>query len=162
MRAIVAVAPDWGIGDGKGMLYRLPGDLKYFREQTKGHTVIMGRKTLESLPGGKILPKRRNIILSRSRKLKVPGAYVCHSVSELLSLLEALDEKDAFVIGGGDVYKKLLPYCGSCLVTMVQQEPPIAPTVFFPNLEEAGWHVTKKSAPQSENGFEYVFTEWEP
>ena len=162
MRAIVAVAPDWGIGDGKGMLYRLPGDLKYFREQTKGHTVIMGRKTLESLPGGKILPKRRNIILSRSRKLKVPGAYVCHSVSELLSLLEALDEKDAFVIGGGEIYKKLLPYCGRCLVTQVNEEPPIRPSVFFPDLKAAGWHKTKESDLQQENGLTYTFTEWEP
>ena len=162
MRAIVAAAPDWGIGDGRGMLYSIPGDLKYFREQTKGHTVIMGRKTLESLPGGRVLPKRRNIILSRDRKLKVPGAYVCHSVGELLSLLEALGEKDAFVIGGGEIYQKLLPYCESALVTQVEQAPPIQPSVFFPDLEEAGWHLTKKSAPQEENGLTYTFTEWKP
>lgn len=160
MKAIVCVSPDWGIGDGTGMLYRLPGDLKYFREQTKGHSVIMGRKTLESLPGGRPLPGRRNIVLTRDRRFSKPDVYTCHSVKELQELLAALGENSPFVIGGGEVYSLLLPYCESALVTRVEQEPPIAPTVFFPDLSAAGWRETKKSALLEENGFSYRFTEW--
>ena len=162
MRAIVAVAPDWGIGDGKGMLYQLPGDLKYFRRMTAGSTVIMGRKTLQSLPGGRPLPKRRNIVLTRDPAFAANGFYVCRSIAELLDLLEALGETNPFVIGGGEIYKKLLPYCDRCLVTQVNEEPPIRPSVFFPDLNAAGWHKTKESELQEENGLTYTFTEWEP
>ena len=162
MRAIVAAAPDWGIGDGRGMLYRLPGDLKYFREKTAGSTVIMGRRTRESLPGGRPLPKRRNIVLTRDPDYRPAGFYVCHSIRELLTLLEALGESSPFVIGGGEIYRKLLPYCDRALVTLVEQPPEIRPTVYFPDLEKAGWHLTKRSAPQTESGISYTFTEWEP
>ncbi|MBP3729383.1 MAG: dihydrofolate reductase [Lachnospiraceae bacterium] len=160
MKAIVCVSPDWGIGDGGGLLYRLPGDLKYFKEQTAGHTVIMGRKTLESLPGGKPLPKRRNIVLTRDRRFARPGVYVCHDLRELQELLAALGEEDPFVIGGGEVYQTLLPYCSSCLVTRVKEKPEIKSTVFFPNLKSLGWKEKKKSALQKENGLSYRFTEW--
>ena len=162
MKAIAAVAPDWGIGDGSGMLYHLPGDLKYFRKQTAGHAVIMGRKTLESLPGGKPLPKRRNIVLTRDRRYQKRGVYVCHSVRELLELLAALGETDPFVIGGGEIYRLLLPYCDACLLTRVDQPPEISPSVFFPDLASAGWHETASSERQEENGLTYRFTEWEP
>ena len=160
MKSIVCVSPDWGIGDGAGMLYHIPGDLKYFKSQTAGHTVIMGRKTLESLPGGKPLPKRRNIVLTRDRRYRKPGVYVCHNLRELQELLAALGEDEPFVIGGGEIYRMLLPYCESCLVTRVEQEPDITPSVFFPNLEEAGWTEITRSEPQEENGVTYHFTEW--
>jgi len=160
MKAIVAVAPDWGIGDGRGMLYHIPGDLKYFREQTAGHTVIMGRKTLDSLPGGKPLPKRRNIVLTRDRGFARPGVYLCHDLMELQELLASLGEKDPFVIGGGEIYKMLLPWCDSCLVTRVEQPPEIRPSVFFPNLEKEGWTEKSQVPPLEENGLRYRFTEW--
>ena len=162
MTAIVAADLNWGIGDGKGMLYQLPGDLQYFRQKTAGHTVIMGRRTLESLPGGKPLPKRRNIVLTRDRSYHPAGCYVCHSIRELLELLAELRETEPFVIGGGEIYRKLLPYCKSCLVTQIREALPILPTVFFPDLEKEGWHKIKESAPEEENGFTYHFTEWEP
>ena len=125
MKSIVCVSPDWGIGDGVGMLYHIPGDLKYFKEQTAGHTVIMGRKTLESLPGGKPLPKRRNIVLTRDRRFRRPGVYVCHDLQELQELLAALGEEEPFVIGGGEIYQMLLPFCDSALVTRVKEKPEI-------------------------------------
>lgn len=160
MKAIVCVSPDWGIGDGAGMLYHIPGDLKYFKEQTAGHTVIMGRKTLESLPGSKPLPKRRNIVLTRDRRFRRPGVYVCHDLQELQELLAALGEEEPFVIGGGEIYQMLLPFCDSCLVTRVKEKPEIQSTVFFPNLKNLGWKENKKSALQKENGLSYRFTEW--
>lgn len=162
MQAIVAVAPDWGIGDGAGMLYHLPGDLKYFREQTQGHTVIMGRKTLDSLPGGKPLPKRRNIVLTRDQSFARPGVYVCHDIPELLSLLESLNDHDPFVIGGGEIYRQLLPYCRRALVTRVEAAPPLSPCVFFPDLKEAGWREVSAGDIQEESGIPYRFTSWEP
>ena len=162
MKAIAAVAPNWGIGDGTGMLYRIPGALKFFRSRTAGHTVIMGRRTLESLPGGKPLPKRRNIVLTRDRRWHPRGVYVCHSIRELLELLTALEETDPFVIGGGEIYRQLLPYCDSCILTRVDQAPPVTPSVFFPDLAALGWHETVLSEPQEENGYTYRFTEWRP
>ena len=132
--AIVAVSPGWGIGDGKGMLYRLPGDLKYFRSVTLGHPVIMGRKTLESFPGGKPLPGRENIVITRNRSYQPGGVTVVHSLAALRRLVAARPGEHFFVIGGGEIYEKLLPDCETAYVTMVETEPPIVPSVFYPDL----------------------------
>ena len=161
--AIVAVSPDWGIGDGKGMLYRLPGDLKYFRQVTMGHPVIMGRKTLDSFPGGKPLPGRENIVLTRDKAYAKEGVTVVHSVAALRRLLSARPEEHFFVIGGGEIYQKLLPDCDTCYVTMVETEAPIEASVFFPDLrKKRSWKMSCVSEPHTEeSGAVYRFTIWE-
>ena len=160
--AIAAVSPDWGIGDGKGMLYRLPGDLKYFRSVTLGHPVIMGRKTLESFPGGKPLPGRENIVITRNRNFHPEGVTVVHSLAALRRLLAARPDETFFVIGGGEIYEKLLPDCDTAYLTMVETPPPIAPTVFFPDLsKKRSWEMISLSEPHSEdNGAVYRFSLW--
>ena len=160
--AIVAVSPDWGIGDGKGMLYRLPGDLKYFRKVTLGHPVIMGRKTLQSFPGGKPLPGRENIVLTRDRSFVAEGVTVVHSVAALRRLVAARPDEEFFVIGGGEIYAKLLPDCDTCYVTMVGTEAPIKASVWFPDLsKKRSWGMESASETYTEdNGAVYRFTVW--
>ena len=107
MRAIVAVSQSWGIGKDGHLLFRISADLQRFKALTTGHTVIMGRKTLESLPGGRGLPNRRNLVLTRQKRFIPDRAEAVHSLEELL----ALAGSDAFVIGGQAVYEQLLPHC---------------------------------------------------
>ena len=161
--AIVAVSPDWGIGDGKGMLYRLPGDLKYFRRVTLGHPVVMGRKTLESFPGGRPLPGRENIVITRNRNFHPEGVTVLHSLAALRRLLAARSDETFFVIGGGEIYEKLLPDCETAYVTMVETAPPMHPTVFFPDLsKKRSWEMISASEPQTdENGAVNRSPEWQ-
>ena len=107
MDAIVAVDARWGIGRDGGLLFRISADLRRFKALTMGHTVVMGRRTLQSLPGGRGLPGRRNLVLSRQGDLAPEGAEVFHEVQPML---DAAGE-DAFVIGGAQVYHLLLPAC---------------------------------------------------
>ena len=107
MYAIVAVDEKWGIGRDNALLFNLPADLKRFKELTSGHTVLMGRKTLESLPGGRGLPNRRNIVLTGQRGFTAERAEIVHSPAE--ALLTA--DEDSWVIGGESVYRMFLPLC---------------------------------------------------
>ena len=100
MQAIVAVSQSWGIGRDGQLLFRIRADLQRFKALTTGHTVVMGRKTLETLPGGRGLPDRRNLVLTRQESLTPDRAETVHSPEELL----ALADSDAFVIGGQEVY----------------------------------------------------------
>ena len=107
MQAIVAVTEHWGIGrDGK-LLFHIKGDLQRFRRLTLGRTVVMGRKTLESLPGGRGLPGRRNVVLTARRDYAPNGAEAVHTVAEAAEAAGAED----FCIGGAQTYRALLPYC---------------------------------------------------
>ena len=105
MQAIVAVSRSWGIGKDGQLLFHISADLQRFKALTTGHTVVMGRKTLQSLPGGRGLPNRRSLVLTRQESFTPERAETVHSLAELLAL--AGDE--AFVIGGQEVYEQLLP-----------------------------------------------------
>lgn len=115
MYAIVAVDEKWGIGRDNALLFNLPADLKRFKELTSGHTVLMGRKTLESLPGGRGLPNRRNIVLTGQRGFTAERAEIVHSPAE--ALLTA--DEDSWVIGGESVYRMFLPLCDRVYVTRI-------------------------------------------
>ena len=119
MKLIVAVSENWGIGKDGDLLFSIPKDMKFFRETTMGKTVILGRKNLESFPNAKPLPKRPNIILTRDKTFAVEGATVVNSIEELLAM--PIDFEDAFVIGGEEIYRQLLPYCDLCYVTKVKE-----------------------------------------
>lgn len=138
LSAIVAVCDDWGIGRDGGMLVENRADMRHFVRCTKGHTVIMGRKTLESFPGGRPLKDRRNIVLTRDEAFARAGVEVAHSVEAALDLLTPLEE--AWVIGGAEVYRQLLPYCARAVVTKNHCIRPA--DTFFPNLDEGdAWTV---------------------
>ena len=115
MYAIVAVDEKWGIGRDNGLLFRLPADLKRFRSLTEGHTVLMGRKTLESLPGGRGLLHRRNIVLTGRRDFAAENCQIVHSPAE--AVLSA--DEDTWVIGGESVYRAFLPLCSRVYVTRI-------------------------------------------
>lgn len=126
MNIILAADRNWAIGKDNDLLIHLPGDLKYFKKMTTGKTVIMGRKTLESLPGGKPLPNRRNIILTRADDFQVSGAEVLNSIEDVLHLIKSgnLKSDEAFVIGGADIYKQMMPHCDKFYITKIDAELP--------------------------------------
>lgn len=157
MQAIVAVSQSWGIGRDGHLLFRISADLQRFKALTTGHTVIMGHKTLQSLPGGRGLPNRRNLVLTRQENFTPDRAETVHSLKELLTLADS----DAFVIGGQEVYEQLLPYCTRVYVTKVLSDAPA--DAFFPNLDKAPhWRPISSSEIQEENGLKFQYVEYEP
>lgn len=152
--AIAAVSQNWGIGKNNDLLFNISEDKKFFRRTTLNHTVIMGRKTLESLPGGKPFKDRNNIVLSRNKSFYCEDAAVCVSVEEVLALLN--NNEESFVVGGGEVYKAMLPYCGKAIITKVNASSEAA--VFFPNLDnDESWELTEQSEEYSCEGLKYRF-----
>lgn len=156
MQAIVAVSKNWGIGRDGQLLFRLSGDLQRFKAITSGHTVVMGRKTLQSLPSGKGLPNRRNLVLTHDPSFSAQRAEFVYSSEDLL----AQAGEDAFCIGGGELYRLLLPYCTRVYVTKVLEAPQA--DTFFPNLDEdPSWHIVSQSEPVCEDGIQYIFVDYE-
>lgn len=152
MRAIVAVDRNWGIGREGQLLARLPADLKRFREMTLGGTVITGRKTVETFPGGRPLAGRRNLILSRSGAYTAEGGEVFGSIPALLSVCPG----DAFVIGGEQVYRALLAHCDTVFVTQIDAVFPA--DAWFPNLDaDPAWMVAERGAPMRHEGLTYSY-----
>lgn len=131
---IVAVASDGAIGRANDLLWHLPADLKRFKELTTGHTILMGRKTFESLPRGP-LPNRRNIIISRSLPAQ-PGAEVYPTIQQAMEACAS--DEEVFIIGGGEIYRQLLPDTERVYLTRVQASFPDA-EVFFPKLDPTEW-----------------------
>lgn len=155
MKAIAAVSADWAIGKDNSLLFSIPEDMKFFRETTKGHTVVMGRKTLESFPDGKPLPKRRNIVLTSNPSYDAKGAETVSSVDELEKLLDGCDE-EVYVIGGGSIYKALLTFTDTALITKVYEHTEA--DTWFPNLDEdPNWEITGSSEMKEYNGLKFQF-----
>lgn len=157
MKAIVVADKNWAIGREDRLLAHLPGDLNYFKEKTMGHTLIMGRATVESLPKKQALPGRTTIVLSRSGEALDYGenARLCHSLAEVKALLGDLHASDAYCAGGASVYEQLLPYCDEVLVTVMEQS--FAADRYFPDLPKLGWKLASESEPCEENGITYRF-----
>ncbi len=156
MQAIVAVSKNWGIGREGQLLFSIPEDMKFFRTTTTGKTVIMGRKTLESMPGGKPLKNRRNIIISTREGYEVDGAETVLSPMEAMKLVEGTPEEDIFVIGGGEVYRAMLPFCSRALVTHVEAKPEA--DKFFPNLDtEENWMLEERGEEKEHEGLKFCF-----
>ncbi len=119
MNLIAAVDKNWAIGKAGRLLVSIPSDRETFRRETVGKAVIMGHKTLMSLPGGQPLAKRTNIVLSRDPDLRVKGAVVCRSVEEALGAVGGFAPGDIFVIGGQETYDAFLPYCDTAFITYI-------------------------------------------
>lgn len=151
MDLIVAVYDDWGIGKDGTQPIALSTDRKFFREQTKGAMVIAGRRTIEDFPGRKPLPGRVNVALTRS-DIEIPGFTVCHSPEEAAELAKSAER--AFVIGGGSVYRQMLPLCDRAIITKVHVTP--ESDTFFPNLDEAeDWELSEILQSGEEDGIGY-------
>lgn len=151
MELIVAVYDDWGIGCEGTQPIALSVDRKFFRETTRGAMVIAGRKTIGDFPGKKPLPGRVNVALTRSN-VEIPGFTVCHSPEEAMEL--AKTAKRAFVIGGGSVYRQMLPFCNRAYITKVHVTTGC--DTYFPNLDEdPAWELTETLQSGEEDGIAY-------
>ena len=151
MELIVAVYEDWGIGKDGTQPIALHADRKFFRETTRGAAVIAGRKTVEDFPGQKPLPGRTNIVLSRNQK-ELPGFCLCDNTEAALQLAEK--EARVMVIGGGSIYRQMLPYCDTSYVTKVHCKP--ESDIFFPNLDQdPQWSLVQILQSGEENGISY-------
>lgn len=160
MVIICAVDRNWNIGYKGQMLCRIPGDLKYFKDLTKDNNIIMGRKTLESLPQGKALPCRTNIVLTTNKEYMGKDIICVHSLEALLTLLKKINPENKltnFVIGGGEVVDLLLPYCNKAYITKIEKTFEKSDTL-IPNLDEKiNWIVDKESKQFVENGLSYRY-----
>ena len=153
---IVAKAKNNIIGKDNKMLWKLPDDLKRFKERTTEHTIIMGRKTFESLGG--ILPDRMHIILSRNPDFNIDSDYVkvVHSLLELQDYME--DEEEHFVIGGAIIYNLLMPYCKKMYVTQLDKD--FEGDAIFPKINENTWEEISREVGTEDGlndfGYEYI------
>ena len=156
MNLIVNVDKNWGIGYQNKLLVSIPEDMKFFRSETMGKVVVMGRKTLESFPNGLPLKKRINIVLTHDRSYQVKDAVIVHDKEELLEELKKYQE-DIFVVGGGSVYELLLPYCDTAYVTRIDMA--YQADTFFPDLDQdPEWELTEESDEQTCFDIEFTFT----
>lgn len=160
MNCIVAVDENWAIGYQNELLVRIPADQKFFRQETSGKVVVLGRKTLETFPQGRPLPNRINIIVSTKKDYQVKDAIVVHSIEELLEELKKYDTEDVYIIGGDSIYKQMLPYCDVAHVTKIEHT--YAADTYFPNLDEnEDWEITADSDEQVYFDLTYHFLKYE-
>lgn len=154
---IAAVASNLAIGYQNKLLYWLPNDLKRFKALTTGHTIIMGRKTFESLPKG-ALPNRRNVVLTRSQ-ITFPGAEVYSSLQEALA--SCTPEEDVYIIGGASVYKEALPLADCLCLTEIEDTPKQA-DAFFPQFSREEWKETfrEEHDPDEKHAHPYCFVDY--
>ena len=157
MKAIAAVDKNWAIGNGGSLLAGIPEDMKFFREMTTGHVVVMGRKTLESFPGKKPLKNRINIVMTRDAAYEPAGpALTVHNMDELNAALSAYDTEDVFVIGGGSIYSLLVPLCDTAYITRIDEE--FEADAFFPDLDSSGkWKAQALSEEKEHEHLRFCF-----
>lgn len=155
MKAILCADENWAIGYRSGVLVSIPGDLRFFREKTEGHVVVMGRKTFASIDH-RALPDRVNIVLTGSAEYTAPGVTFVHSLEELQRELRQYEDDEIFVIGGAAIYEMLLPFCDTVYVTKVAYR--YQADTWFPNLDESPeWTLVYESEEQTCFDIEYRF-----
>lgn len=155
---IVAKSKNNVIGKDNKLIWNIPDDLKRFKKLTTNHTIIMGRKTFESL--GRVLPNRKHIVLTNDKNYTVdnPNVQIIHNAEELSKYEE--DNQEHFVIGGAIIYKLLLPKCNKLYITEIEQE--FEGDTFFPEIKQDEWKVVKKEeGPQDDNVFKYYYIDYE-
>ena len=151
MDLIVAIYDDWGIGRDGTQPIALTADRKFFRETTRGATVIVGRRTVADFPGQKPLPGRRNIVLTR-QNVEIPGFETAASPEEAAAM--AASSEKVMVIGGGSIYRQMLPMCDRAYITKVHVTPDS--DIFFPNLDQdPQWGLSEVLMSGEENGIPY-------
>ena len=160
MNLIVAVDKNWAIGNNGKLLVTIPDDQRLFRQETIGKVIVMGRKTLESLPGGQPLAGRTNVVLTENKDYKKKGTVIMHSLEETLKYLEPYPTEDIYIIGGETIYRQFLPYCDTAHVTWIDYA--YDADTFFPNLEQDPmWRMTDVSDEQTYFNLCYEFRKYE-
>lgn len=158
MKAIVAVDKNWGIGCNGNLLAYIPDDLKYFKRMTKNNVVVMGRKTLESLPGSKPLSLRENIVITRDINYSIENCIIFNDILTAVEEIVKIKDKDVFIIGGESIYKQFLPFVTECYVTKIDKE--FDADTYFPNLEDLDWKLVEKSEKQFYNNIGYTWCKY--
>lgn len=160
MKLIVAVDANWGIGCKNELLVRIPSDQRFFRETTTGNVVVMGRKTLESFPGGKPLKDRVNIVLTKENRSGEYGEVIVHSIEEAMEEIKKYPEKIIYIIGGETIYRQFLPFCDVAYVTKIDHA--YEADAYFPNLDEdSEWKLAEESEEQTYFDITYTFARYE-
>jgi len=150
---IVVIAQNFAIGKNNDLLFHLPNDLKRFKEITTGHPVIMGRNTLLSLPKG-ALPNRRNIVITDNPDEKFDRCEMVFSIDEAVETVK--NEAEAFIIGGGMIYRQFYPVAGKLYLTLVHQD--FDGDVYFPEIEYSAWNeLYREDLFDEKNSFNYSY-----
>lgn len=154
---IVAAAQNNAIGKNNELLWHMPADLKYFKNKTTGHTIIMGRKTYESV--GKPLPNRKNIVITRKQNYQPAGVEVCHSLDEAIALCNPDEEN--FIVGGAEIYSQAMAITDRIYFTLIYGE--FEADTFFPPILQDFWQLTSESFHEADekNKYDYNFMTYE-
>jgi dihydrofolate reductase len=159
MNLIVAAEQNWAIGLKNELLVKIPQDHFFFREKTMGNVVVMGRKTLDSLPNGLPLVGRINIVLTKNKNFQGENTIAVHSPEELLNKLKLYKSKDVYVIGGESIYRLLLPYCNTAYVTKIFHS--FDADTYFPDLDKMEeWKIVSSSEEKTHLGLNYMFLKY--
>ncbi len=151
---IAAMAENRVIGSGGGLPWKLPDEMQHFMDVTMGHSVLMGRKTFESMD--RPLPKRTNIVITRDTDYRAVGAHVVNTLAEAIELAESRGEKEAFVIGGAQIYALILPLADRMVLTRVHAE--IEGDVRFPSFDTSQWRVVSEARHEADERHAYGYT----
>jgi len=156
MKLIVAVDERWGIGKNGDLLLSIPDDMRFFREMTRDAVLVMGYNTLISFPGSKPLPGRLNIVLNDAEGCCVSGAVICRSLDQLFRFLNSFGSNEVYVIGGGSIYRQLLPYCDTAYITKMHLDG--GADTFIPDLDQAAnWTAAEEGELREYEGVAYSF-----
>lgn len=159
MNLIVAVDDKWGIGKDNGLLCHIPKDLAFFKEKTLNKVVVMGRSTLETLPGGKPLKNRINIVLTRKKDFQIEGATVVHDMEELMEECNKYPADDVMIIGGASVYNELMESCDVLYVTKIHGD--FNADAFIKNMDNLPqFKVVNESETVEDNGYKLQWVEY--
>jgi dihydrofolate reductase len=150
---IVAVSEDWGIGKDNELLWHISGDLKRFKRLTSGNTVIMGKKTWESLPH-KPLPGRKNIVLTDDPQECIENSVTAYSIEDALSKCEP--DEEIFIIGGGSIYRQFMPLADRLYITHVHKNA--SADIYFPEIDLNIWKITEKEESKTDDDIDIPYT----
>ena len=155
---IVAVSEDWGIGKNNELLWHISEDLKRFKRLTSGNTVIMGKKTWESLPR-RPLSGRKNIVLTDNPQESIENSVTAYSLDDALS--KCVHDEEVFIIGGGSIYRQFMPIADRLFITHVHKNAPA--DVYFPEIDQSIWEITEKEEFKAgeNNDIPYTYTIYE-
>ncbi|MBO4346610.1 MAG: dihydrofolate reductase [Lachnospiraceae bacterium] len=158
MNLIACVDSNWGIGYNNQLLVRIPSDQKFFRQTTTGKVIVLGRKTLDSFPGGKPLKDRTNIVITTMKNPEQRADEIyADSIEKCLEILKEYKDEDIYICGGASIYKQFLPYCDTAYITKVERE--FSADSFFPDLDKDDeWEMTEESEEQTYFDNTFYFT----
>lgn len=157
MKFIVAVDKNWAIGHNNDLLISIPEDMEHFKKHTMEKVVLMGKNTLESFPGAKPLKNRTNIVVALETDYTVDGAIVVYNLEDALKEAEKFNSDDVYVIGGGSIYKQMMKYCDTAIITYIDHE--FEADTYIPNLDEMSdeWYLADESEKQTYEGMDYYY-----